>query len=88
MQGFLNEKIVTQDNMKNMTWTFAQIIERVSYGTTIYPGDIIGSGTCATGCFLELNYTNKSTQWLKNGDKVELSATGLGKLNNTISLIK
>ncbi len=84
----VNNVMVSADNMKNMTWTFAQIIERVSYGTTIYPGDIIGSGTCATGCFLELNYANKSPQWLKNGDKVELSATGLGKLNNTISLIK
>ena len=38
-----------QDTLVNMTWTFAQIIERVSYGVDIFPGDIIGSGTCGTG---------------------------------------
>ena len=84
----VNDITVSTDNMKNMTWTFAEIIEQISYGTTIYPGDVIGSGTCATGCFLELNYGNENTQWLKDGDQIELSATGLGKLKNTISLIR
>ncbi len=40
-------------------------------GTTIYPGDVIGSGTCATGCFLELNQSNNE-QWLQKGDRVEI----------------
>ena len=42
-----------------MDWTFAEIIERASYGADLYPGDIIGSGTVGTGCFLELNGTGK-----------------------------
>ena len=78
---------VSSDNMQNMTWTFAQIIERISYGTTIHPGDVIGSGTCGTGCFLELNFNKKDPQWLNDGDIVELCATKLGKLKNTISQI-
>jgi len=66
-----------------MTWTFAQIIERVSQGTKIYPGDVIGSGTCATGCFLELNQSN-SEQWLQKEDIIELKVESLGSLINTI----
>jgi fumarylacetoacetate (FAA) hydrolase len=73
-----------------MDWTFAEIIERSSYGVTLQPGDVIGSGTVGTGCFLELNGTGKLTdpnyteQWLQEGDVVEMEIDGLGKLSNTI----
>ena len=79
---------VSEDNLKNMTWTFAEIIERASYGTPLFPGDIIGSGTCGTGCFLELNGSRNQRQWLKDGDVVEINAGILGKLANQIKLIK
>jgi fumarylacetoacetate (FAA) hydrolase len=73
-----------------MDWTFAEIIERASYGVNLYPGDVIGSGTVGTGCFLELNGTGKLNdpnypeQWLKAGDEVVLDIEGLGSLSNTI----
>jgi fumarylacetoacetate (FAA) hydrolase len=76
--------------MADMDWTFAEIIERCSYGADILPGDVIGSGTVGTGCFLELNGTgllndpNYKVQWLKEGDTVEMEITGLGRLVNTI----
>src|SRR6476661_286939 len=50
---------VSEGNLGDMDWTFAEIIERASYGVDLYPGDIIGSGTVGTGCFLELNGTAK-----------------------------
>ena len=81
---------VSQGNVADMDWTFAEIIERASYGATLYPGDVIGSGTVGTGCFLELNGTGKlqdpayTEQWLQEGDIVEMEITGLGKLINTI----
>ena len=75
------------DNFKNITWTFAQIISRISNGTTIYPGDVIGSGTCATGCLLELNQTNNTDIWLKDGDEIKLEIDRLGSLLNTIKFI-
>ena len=53
-------------------------------GTSIYPGDVIGSGTCATGCLLEINQTNNTNLWLKDGDEISLSVDGLGTLTNTI----
>lgn len=81
---------VSQGNMGDMDWTFAEIIERCAYGADILPGDVIGSGTVGTGCFLELNGTgllndpNYKTQWLQNGDAVEMEIEGLGHLKNTI----
>ena len=84
MQGFLNEKIVTQDNMKNMTWSFPEIIERISYGVDVYPGDLIGSGTCATGCLLENNLSSNNPKWLTENDVIAFKVDCLGTLQNTI----
>jgi fumarylacetoacetate (FAA) hydrolase len=86
----VNGKLVSSGNLADMEWTLAEIIERASYGTTLYPGDIIGSGTVGTGCFLELNGTGKlkdknyTEQWLKPGDEIEMEIEGLGKLKNKI----
>jgi fumarylacetoacetate (FAA) hydrolase len=90
MQCRVNDKLVSEGNTGDMDWTFAEIIERCSYGVNILPGDVIGSGTVGTGCFLELNGTgllhdkNYKPQWLQEGDVVEMEVTGLGRLKNTI----
>lgn len=90
MQCRINGEQVSDGNVGDMDWTFAEIIERASYGVDLYPGDIIGSGTVGTGCFLELNGTGKlndpnyTERWLKDGDQVELEIENLGILNNTI----
>ncbi|MFN0291132.1 fumarylacetoacetate hydrolase family protein [Pedobacter helvus] len=82
---------VSSGNMADMDWTFAEIIERCAYGVDILPGDVIGSGTVGTGCFLELNGTgllnnpNYQVQWLQPGDHVEMEITGLGALSNNIT---
>ena len=87
MKAFVNNIQVSEDTLANMTWTFAQIIERVSYGVDIFPGDVIGSGTCGTGCFLELNGSKiTDNQWLNPGDTVFLEIEGLGTLKNRIIL--
>ena len=88
MSAFINDKKVSEDNSKNMHWTFAQIVSHISTGTSIYPGDVIGSGTCATGWLLEINLTNKTDKWLKLNDVVRLEIEGLGKLENKIKLEK
>ena len=88
----VNDVQVSSGNMGDMDWTFAEIIERCAYGADILPGDVIGSGTVGTGCFLELNGTGKLTnpdykeQWLQPGDVVEMEIDGLGKLSNSITL--
>jgi len=90
MKCTVNGIQVSEGNVSDMDWTFAEIIERCSYGVNLFPGDVIGSGTVGTGCFLELNGTGKlndpnfQEQWLKEGDVVEMEIDGLGKLFNTI----
>jgi fumarylacetoacetate (FAA) hydrolase len=87
MRAFVNGKEVSRGNLADMTWTFAQILERASYGVEVYPGDVVGSGTCGTGCFLELNGSKiTDNQWLHPGDKVALEIEGLGRLENTVVL--
>jgi fumarylacetoacetate (FAA) hydrolase len=81
---------VSSGNVNQMDWTFAEIIERCAYGATLHPGDVIGSGTVGTGCFLELNGTGKlndpdyQEQWLHAGDTVEMEVEILGKLRNIL----
>ena len=88
----VNDVQISAGNLGDMDWTFAEIIERASYGVDLYPGDVIGSGTVGTGCFLELNGTGKfndpnyAEQWLKDGDVVEMEIDGLGILINTIAM--
>ena len=90
MKCFVNGTQVSQGNLGDMDWTFAEIIERCSYGVNLFAGDVIGSGTIGTGCFLELNGTGKlnnpdyQEQWLQPGDIVEMEIDALGKLSNTI----
>lgn len=84
----LNGERVSLGNVKDMSWTFAQIIERASYGVTLHPGDVIGSGTCGTGCFLELNGSKvyDPPLWVKEGDTVVCTIEALGALSNTIEV--
>lgn len=85
MTASLNGKELSRGNLKDMSWTFAQIIERASYGVTLYPGDVIGSGTVGTGCLLELNGSKITDNlWIKLGDTVTCSIEGLGELTNTV----
>jgi fumarylacetoacetate (FAA) hydrolase len=90
MKCWVNDKLVSEGNLSDMHWTFAELIERASYGVDLYPGDVIGSGTVGTGCFLELNGTRKLNdpdyreQWLQPNDVVEMEIAGLGRLKNTI----
>ena len=94
MQAFHNGTLISEGNLKDMNWTFAEIVERASYGVDLYPGDVIGSGTVGTGCYLELNGTRArlakeqgssyTPVWLKDQDTMELKVDGLGSLMHKI----
>lgn len=86
----VNDIEVSHGNVGDMDWTFAEIIERCAYGVDVLPGDVIGSGTVGTGCFLELNGTGKlndpnyTEQWLQAGDVVCMEIDMMGTLTNSI----
>lgn len=85
MTGTVNGQLLSDGNANTMNWTFAQILQRVSYGVQVHPGEVLGSGTVGTGCLLELNGSKVvENLWLKNGDAVVLEIEGLGRLENRI----
>ncbi len=81
----VNGQLLSKGDADSMNWTFAQILQRTSYGIQMHPGEVIGSGTVGTGCLLELN-GSKVTQnlWLKAGDEVVMTIAGLGRLVNRV----
>ncbi len=83
MIGRLNGREISRGNLQDITFTFAQMIERASADVWLYPGDVIGSGTVGTGCLLEL--TKGKGPWLQPGDVVELEIERLGIMRNKIS---
>ncbi|MEW9050065.1 MAG: fumarylacetoacetate hydrolase family protein [Neobacillus sp.] len=82
MTAKVNGEVWSHGNFKDIYYSFGQMIERASEDVTLYPGDIIGSGTVGFGCILELG--TEEYRWLEPGDEIELEITGLGVLKNKI----
>jgi 2-keto-4-pentenoate hydratase/2-oxohepta-3-ene-1,7-dioic acid hydratase in catechol pathway len=57
-----------------------------SESATARRGDVLGSGTCGTGCILELSLVHGADKYpyLQPGDEVELEVAGLGVLANQV----
>jgi fumarylacetoacetate (FAA) hydrolase len=72
----------SRGNLRDLYYTFGQMVARASQDANLYPGDVLGSGTVGTGCLLEL--TGGEGPWLEPGDDVELAVAGLGALRNRI----
>ncbi|MRX71830.1 fumarylacetoacetate hydrolase family protein [Bacillus lacus] len=83
MKASVNGVTLSFGNVKDLYYSFGEMIERASAGTTLYPGEILGSGTVGTGCILELG--TDIHRWLEPGDTVEIEIEGLGKLKNIIA---
>jgi len=58
---------------------FGVLIAYASRSQTLYPGEVIGSGTAPGGSGIELD------RWLAPGDVVEMEIEGIGVLRNTIA---
>lgn len=82
-----NGETVATGSLGDMSWTFAEILARASYGVTLHPGEVVGSGTVGTGCFLETNGSKIfKNRWLAPGDSIDCEIGELGCLHNTIEL--
>ena len=81
----VNGRLLSDGDAASMNWTFAQILQRTSYGLNLQAGEVIGSGTVGTGCLLELNGSKVTDDlWLREGDVVVMEVEGLGRLENTV----
>lgn len=62
----------------DMHWSFEDVLCFISDSETLYPGEVIGSGTMGNGCGLE------QMRFLEDGDVVELEVAGIGILRNRV----
>jgi 2-keto-4-pentenoate hydratase/2-oxohepta-3-ene-1,7-dioic acid hydratase in catechol pathway len=78
MSARVNGEEWSRGNTSSIHWQFEQMIEFLSKDQTLYPGDLLGSGTVGSGCGLELD------RWVKPGDVMELEIEKIGILRNRV----
>lgn len=83
MTATVNGLEYSRGNLRDMHWTFAELISQASRNTLLRPGDLIGSGTVGTGCITE--FPRGTYPWLAPGDIVRLEVERLGVLDNQIA---
>ena len=79
----INGELRQNSSSSNMLIKIPDIVSKISKVMTLEKGDIISTGTPAG---VMLNKPN--AVFLKDGDKVEMEIENLGKLNNTIKVVK
>ena len=82
MSVVVNGETWSSGNSKDRYWSFPIMLSHVSQEETVYPGDILGSGTYYQGCGLDLD------RWVKPGDVVELVVEKLGTLRQVVGAPK
>jgi 2-keto-4-pentenoate hydratase/2-oxohepta-3-ene-1,7-dioic acid hydratase in catechol pathway len=68
----------SRNNSSTMYWRFEDCIAFASRSETLYPGELLGSGTVSGGTGIELD------RFLEPGDVIELEIEGIGILRNRI----
>jgi 2-keto-4-pentenoate hydratase/2-oxohepta-3-ene-1,7-dioic acid hydratase in catechol pathway len=87
MSASVNGKQYSQGCLADIYWSFGEMLAYASRGAQLVPGDIIGSGTCGSGCILELSllHGGEKYPWLAEGDEVVLEVEQLGRLVNRVA---
>lgn len=78
MRARVNGEVWSEGTLGGMQFSFAEVISHLSQEQPLRPGDVLGSGTVARGCGLELD------RWVQAGDIVELEVDGIGVLRNVV----
>jgi 2-keto-4-pentenoate hydratase/2-oxohepta-3-ene-1,7-dioic acid hydratase in catechol pathway len=83
MTSKINSYLICEGNFNTIHYTFGQMIERASENNvTLYPGDILGSGTVGWGSLIETG--GEAHRFLEPGDVVEFEIEGIGVLKNYV----
>jgi 2-keto-4-pentenoate hydratase/2-oxohepta-3-ene-1,7-dioic acid hydratase in catechol pathway len=77
---FVNGQQKQSSNTHQLIFGIGEIIEYLSAGFTLDPGDVVFTGTPAG-----VGASRKPPEWLKAGDTVRVEITGLGVLENPIA---
>lgn len=79
MEAQVNGQLVAKGNLKEMRWTFAELVSHASRYSWLWEGDLIGSGMMPGGCL-----AGRGQGFLHSGDEVALRVWGLGELVNQV----
>jgi 2-keto-4-pentenoate hydratase/2-oxohepta-3-ene-1,7-dioic acid hydratase in catechol pathway len=86
MTVWLNGTEIGSDSLASAAWSFEQMLVYASRGALLVPGDVIGSGTCGSGCLGELwgRSGTREPAPLSPGDEVTMEVQGIGRISNRI----
>lgn len=79
IKTYINEELRQDGNTKDMLFPVAELIEVLSNGMTLKPGDIIATGT-PSGVGKGFN----PPKFLKSGDVIRIEIEGIGRLVNRV----
>ena len=87
MTATVNGTVLSRGNWSDIYWSFGEMLAYASRAADLVPGDLLGSGTCGSGCILELSlrFGADAYPYLRDGDEVVLEVEGLGRLENRVS---
>ena len=74
----VNGEVWSEGDSSGRYWSFPLMLSHVSQEETVFPGDVLGSGTYYRGCGLDLD------RWIKPGDALEMSVEKLGTLKHIV----
>ena len=79
IQCWVNDELRQDGNTQQMIFDIPTVIESISAGMTLYPGDVIATGT-PSGVGMGF----KPPRFLKKGDSVKIQIEGIGVLENPV----
>lgn len=86
MSVSVNDEVVGSDRSANMGWSFEQLVSHASRASWVKAGEVLASGTCASGSLAESwGRTGRLTPPpLQVGDVVSMTIEHLGTISNRI----
>ena len=80
VQTFINGQKRQDGTTDDLIFSIANLVKTLSEGTTLQPGDVLATGTPAG-----VGFGQDPPTFLKPGDTVEISVSGLGTLRNRVA---
>jgi fumarylacetoacetate (FAA) hydrolase len=84
----VNGRELSRCDAAEQHFSWPQLLDHAARDTQLRPGDVLGSGTLAGGCLLELGPQDfgdgRGERWIEPGDVVSLAAPGLGTLESPV----
>lgn len=75
----IGDEVLQDSNTRNLIFSVPEIIEYVTRGTTLYPGDVIATGTPGG-----VGDGRDPKRYLGDGEVIEVSVGGVGTLRNPV----